>query len=407
MFKKGFFILAVSLLTFLGSYSFDIPKTEAANITSTYNYDLIYQSPYPAVLNPGDVIKVSLEIKNTGTQAWENSGDKIVRLGTGSQYGNTSQGRDYYSEFAASDWLSRNRPIGLDKAEVKPSDTATFQFDIKVPNTAGEYKAYFTPVVDGFQWMKDMGIYWEITVKPGSAININTNVNAPANTNINSNGSINQDALINEFAPSVVKIMCQYNDQYLNQGSGTLFYNSSNNPEFPNIYILTNLHVVENENHTPSICDIKVVPDYHNSSNYLVYHSTGYKVLKNGVDFAILEPQVATGNPHAGTLSDLVKYAQKDSEVLKINSLQSNSNSEIYVFGYPENGGLTITEGDNLGYEYFQNSRFIDTDAVLKKGNSGGLCIDASGDMLGIPTFVRGNIGLVLDIDYLLGSVKG
>jgi len=141
-----------------------IQPTPPPSIIGTYDYEFITQSPYPSTLAPSTTTDVWIEIKNTGTATWYNHGNNPVRLGTGSSFGNINQQRDYLSEFAASDWLSQNRPAAILQDEVSPGETARFQFTIQAPATPGTYKAYFTPVVDGLMWMKDMGIYWEIKV---------------------------------------------------------------------------------------------------------------------------------------------------------------------------------------------------------------------------------------------------
>ena len=63
------------------------------------------------------------------------------------------------------------------QAEIIPGWHTRFQFIIKAPMTPGVYKAYFTPVVDGIEWMKDIGIYWEITVSGQSNNNQQPTIN--------------------------------------------------------------------------------------------------------------------------------------------------------------------------------------------------------------------------------------
>jgi len=153
---------AAALAILLGAlFAYTVPKVAAA---PAYDYELIYQSPYPSALAPGETTNVWIEVKNTGTATWYNSGTYITRLGTGSAYGAANQQRDYASEFANDDWLSTNRPVAIMHPEIRPGWHTRFQFNIKAPSTPGVYKAYFTPVVDGLTWMKDIGIYWQITV---------------------------------------------------------------------------------------------------------------------------------------------------------------------------------------------------------------------------------------------------
>lgn len=131
----------------------------------SYDYEIVGQSVIPADLAPGEEVEVWLEVKNAGTATWYKAGDNPVRLGSGSSYGDVNQQKDYNSEFADGAWLSSNRAVAIDKDEVKPGETARFIFKIKAPSASGSYKAYFTPVVEGLEWMRDRGIYWEIKVK--------------------------------------------------------------------------------------------------------------------------------------------------------------------------------------------------------------------------------------------------
>ena len=160
MFKKTLTVL-LSLTLLLGIFTI-APRAEAF---VDYDYEYIDQSAYPSSLAPNVITNVWIQIKNTGTVNWYNSGDNVVRLGAGSVYGNSNQQRDYHSEFYDSiTWSSDNRPVAISDAVVQPGESTHFQFNIKAPSTPGVYKAYFTPVADGITWMKDMGIYWQITV---------------------------------------------------------------------------------------------------------------------------------------------------------------------------------------------------------------------------------------------------
>lgn len=134
-------------------------------MAGTYNWQLINQSAYPATLAPNAETTVWIEVKNTGTAHWFDNGEHIVRLGSGSSYGNANQQRDYGSEFSNPTWYSANRPAIIMHPEIEPGWHTRFSFTIKAPATAGVYKAYFTPVVDGIEWMNDIGLYWQITVQ--------------------------------------------------------------------------------------------------------------------------------------------------------------------------------------------------------------------------------------------------
>ena len=405
MFRRGFFIFLTAIVALTTSVTFSIPKASAG---TEYSYDLMGQSAYPATLKPNEAFNVSLEIKNTGTSSWEKSGSKVVRLGSGSAYGETSQQRDYNSEFSDVTWLSPNRPITIDKSEIKTGENTKFNFTIRAPAKAGTYKAYFTPVVDGYAWMNDMGIYWQIIVSDKASVLATTNDKAAeAITKISPTRkpeTKSKENLIKDIAPAVVKITCDIGDpKYLHQGSGTLFFNASNNPKLPRYYIMTNLHVVKSET-GQSICKIELFPDYKNQFNSLVFESSGYVVPNNKYDFAIITPNIVN-QLHAGSLDDLRKYAINDSDVIdKID--QDERGSEVLVIGYPENGGIDFEDGVILGDSYYLNVKYWDTTALIRSGNSGGLAVNYRGEMLGIPSYTRGNIGMLLDTDLMLSLAK-
>ncbi|MDD5731863.1 MAG: hypothetical protein PHU42_03165 [Patescibacteria group bacterium] len=167
--KKLVYSIAVFAIVLGSVVAFSAPKSALA--APAYDYQLISQSAYPATLAPGATTNVFIEVKNTGTATWQSN----VRLGSGSAYGAANQQRDYNSEFAdlsAGSWLSANRPCGMSNggpvSNILPGWVVRFQFNIKAPMNNGTYKAYFTPVADGVTWMKDIGIFWQITVSGGT-----------------------------------------------------------------------------------------------------------------------------------------------------------------------------------------------------------------------------------------------
>jgi len=169
--KKIF--LSILSLVIVAGFLFVLPVFRASASQEKYDYQYIEQSAYPDVMAPGESVYVWIEIKNTGTSSWFDSGNNITRLGSGSKYGANNQGRDYSSEFSNSRWLSNNRPTKLQVSEVKPGETASFAFLITAPTQIGTYKAYFTPVVDGVTWMKDIGIYWQIRSEQTGTMSVN------------------------------------------------------------------------------------------------------------------------------------------------------------------------------------------------------------------------------------------
>ena len=281
-FAKKIILVVLSIAIVGGLFNFAQKALSYSGLD--YNYEIISQSEYPEKLEPGITTPVSITIKNTGTQAWYSSGEKIVRLGTGSEYGSSYQKRDYTSEFANDNWLSPNRASNISGEIINPGEMAVFEFDIKSPLVPGNYKSYFTPVVDGLYWMKDLGIYWEIKVDSNTTIQY-------LETEEQEEFDINK--VLENISKSVVKIFCKKEDQasLISKGSGTLFRNDDNDPNLPNYYITTNLHVVDPDTDYKSDCLIVLYPEYGNTERFIVFESKGYQYINKDIDFAILEPK--------------------------------------------------------------------------------------------------------------------
>lgn len=74
---------------------------------------------------------------------------------------------------------------------------------------------------------------------------------------------------------------------------------------------------------------------------------------------------------------------------------------KISILGFPEIGGETITntEGQISGYEKQEGITYLKTDATISAGNSGGTAKNMSGELIGIPSYLRSNIS---SISYVL-----
>ena len=394
-------------LFFAISLIFPSAKVSAAG---SFDYQLVSQSPYPSFLKPGQDTNVWIEIKNTGTQTWKNYGSNPIRLGSGSQYGSYNQQRDYSSEFAGSDWLSNNRPATITDSEVLPGWVTKIQFNITAPATPGVYKAYFTPVADGITWMRDIGIYWQITV------------GASSDTDTSASVLLGPSDVQNKFGPSVVKMICGDSNGVTGFGSGTLFQNYDQS----GYMITTNLHVVKQESGDLPNCLIQLYKSSSDTSSYVLFKSYSYKFIDNSTDFAVVTPVLMTSRDfvydsyfetmaywysyltgydldfrlaRAGSTSDL----QKNS--LDISTLNGNLvdvGDGVYVLGYPysEGANLTMTSGVVTGFEQDQNVRYVVTNAKLNLGVSGGLAVDEYGRPIGIPSILEtstlGNRGYIL-----------
>ena len=127
-------------------------KSTEKNPEEEYDYEYIEQSGHINI-SRGGVAELVLKLKNTGIKNWDKG---KLNLGT-------SRKKNRASIFNYN-WASSNR-IKLDQEVVKPGEVGVFTFQIKAPDKKGVYKEYFQPVLEGVMWLKDIGIYWQITVK--------------------------------------------------------------------------------------------------------------------------------------------------------------------------------------------------------------------------------------------------
>jgi len=151
-------VLSVNLATVKSTEKIKLPsenilQTSISGIGEN-QYEYAGQSSSTITLAPGESQNLWLDLKNTGNSTWEKG---TFHLGT-------YRAQDRASAFADSSWISSNR-IGIDQNNVIPGYIAQFNFSITAPKVSGVYYEYFRPVIDGSQWLQDVGIFWKITVK--------------------------------------------------------------------------------------------------------------------------------------------------------------------------------------------------------------------------------------------------
>ena len=218
--------------------------------------------------------------------------------------------------------------------------------------------------------------------------------------------AVDSSQLLSAIAPAVVKLVCSADaspDDW-QQGSGLLFINDNGNYS-----IQTNLHVVQTSDGSASECLIGLYPNDQDPDSVLIYQSNGYylSAVDPSADLAYISPELVDDDANAGTFAELSEYALTDSQTGICQNPQIGDH--MWVLGYPAVGGttLTVTDGTIAGFEIDDGIQYITTDAKIDHGNSGGIAIEDSGCVLGIPTFAEElqngfeSLGRILDLNSL------
>ena len=135
------------------------------------------QSGYMS-LCPGDTSVATVAYYNTGSNGWVLSRmGQAAFLGTNGPEPGIDQpsilGGDGQNGSPATSWPRYNRIAAQPADYVGPGQVAWFQFTVKAPAAPGVYAVGLRPVIEGAQWMEDIGVYWVVTVlypdgtKPG------------------------------------------------------------------------------------------------------------------------------------------------------------------------------------------------------------------------------------------------
>ena len=126
------------------------------------------QSGYPT-LCPGERSTATVAYYNSGSLGWVRGRmGEVAYLGTwGPEPGQdrvTPLGGDGAAGSPATGWPRYNR-IAMQPADyVGPGMVSWFQFTIQAPATAGYYRLYLRPLIEGATWLEDFGVFWLVTV---------------------------------------------------------------------------------------------------------------------------------------------------------------------------------------------------------------------------------------------------
>ena len=161
----------------------------------------------------------------------------------------------------------------------------------------------------------------------------------------------------------------------------------------------------------------KQMPDKHGSGSGVVISSDGYIVTNNHVIDRASEIQITTHNNETYTAEVIGTDPATDLALLKIqsdgltpariaNSDEAKLGEWVLAVGNPFNLNSTVTAGivsakgrninilpRDAGTNYSPVESFIQTDAAVNPGNSGGALVNAKGELIGINTAIKSPTG--------------
>lgn len=203
---------------------------------------------------------------------------------------------------------------------------------------------------------------------------------------------------INRISNSVVLIIAI-------DSSGDPFASGSGTIVTPDGVIYTNRHVIEDG------ADFAIfMLDQLGEPAKLTYFATP-TMIHPSVDFAVMQIDRDSSGRRLDPNGLNLPY-------ITLSNAQPDIGDHIYVFGYPSlgdehlvltSGSITTIQNDTLNGERIPF--WYQTDAQISPGNSGGLVVNGSGRMIGIPTQVRsedrtlGRLGGILSVTAIRGAL--
>jgi len=127
------------------------------------------QSGYMS-LCPGDTQLATVAYYNTGSNGWGASrmGEAALLGANGPEPGIDQPsilGGDGTNGSPTTQWPRYNRVAVQPADYVGPGQVAWFQFTVQAPMTPGVYVVGLRPVIEGAQWMEDIGVFWVVWVR--------------------------------------------------------------------------------------------------------------------------------------------------------------------------------------------------------------------------------------------------
>ena len=107
----------------------------------------------------GDAVELWVDIQNTGSVAWSNTGDNAVKIGT-------IKPQDRQSKLYNPTWLNENRVATCTQTQVAPGEIGHFVFKVTANGPVGKYREYFGLVAEGITWLDRFYFYIDLNITP-------------------------------------------------------------------------------------------------------------------------------------------------------------------------------------------------------------------------------------------------
>lgn len=89
---------------------------------------------------------------------------------------------------------------------------------------------------------------------------------------------------------------------------------------------------------------------------------------------------------------------------------QSRVGDRVFVFGFPAAVGISMVRGEITGLHRYRDTKIIETDAGFMRGTSGGAIFSTSGELIGLPTFMktsaRGGQFYAVPVDWVMEAIE-
>ncbi len=124
------------------------------------NYEFVAAKWPKSAMKVGERFVGFVDLRNTGNITWGNKGDVNIRLGAD----HPRDRRSSFLENADTRIAFLKQTKSPEGRRVAPGEVGHFEFHIRAPKKAGDYKEYMTPVIEGISWLPDKDLHFETFV---------------------------------------------------------------------------------------------------------------------------------------------------------------------------------------------------------------------------------------------------